>query len=153
MSDASKDDPNHQSRPVFCRGPYVNPLARHARSVDESDVESDDPPGAVLWLRARHLPYGPMSRKEEATPVPPIGSAAAGRWASSLEDRQHLSVDSAIEPPFDVAIVGGGPAGLAASLILGRMRRRVLLLDADDPAHGVSEAVHGLFAHDGTPPL
>ena len=33
------------------------------------------------------------------------------------------------------------------------MRRRVLLLDADDPAHGVSDAVHGLFGHDGTPPL
>src|SRR3954465_3108326 len=54
--------------------------------------------------------------------------------------------------PFDVAIVGGGPAGLAAALVLGRMRRRVLLLDADDPAHGVSEGVHGLFGHDGTPP-
>src|SRR3954452_19511461 len=55
--------------------------------------------------------------------------------------------------PFDVAIDGGGPAGLAAALVLGRMRRRVLLLDADDPAHGVSEAVHGLFGHDGTPPF
>jgi thioredoxin reductase len=54
---------------------------------------------------------------------------------------------------FDVAIVGGGPAGLAAALILGRMRRRVLLLDADDPAHAPSEGVHGLFGHDGTPPL
>ena len=60
---------------------------------------------------------------------------------------------SATHPPFDVAIVGGGPAGLSAALILGRMRRRVLLLDSDDPAHGVSEGVHGLFGHDGTPPL
>jgi thioredoxin reductase len=57
------------------------------------------------------------------------------------------------EDPLDVAIVGGGPAGLAAALILGRMRRRVLLLDADDPAHAPSEGVHGLFGHDGTPPL
>src|SRR5437868_1571380 len=54
--------------------------------------------------------------------------------------------------PFDVAIVGGGPAGLAAALVLGRMRRRVLLLDAGDPAHAVSEGVHGLLAHDGIPP-
>jgi thioredoxin reductase len=60
---------------------------------------------------------------------------------------------SATDQPFDVAIVGGGPAGLAAALVLGRMRRRVLLLDADDPAHGVSEGVHGLFGHDGTPPF
>ena len=55
--------------------------------------------------------------------------------------------------PFEVAIVGGGPAGLAAALVLGRMRRRVLLLDADDPAHAVSEGVYGLFGHDGIAPL
>jgi thioredoxin reductase len=54
--------------------------------------------------------------------------------------------------PHDVAIVGGGPAGLAAALILGRMRRRVVLFDADDPAHAPSEGVHGLFGHDGVPP-
>jgi thioredoxin reductase len=62
-------------------------------------------------------------------------------------------MQSATVSPFDVAIVGGGPAGLAAALVLGRMRRRVLLLDSDDPAHGVSEGVHGLFGHDGTPPF
>jgi thioredoxin reductase len=62
-------------------------------------------------------------------------------------------MEPATGPPFDVVIVGGGPAGLAAALVLGRMRRRVLLLDADDPAHGVSDGVHGLFGHDGTPPL
>jgi thioredoxin reductase len=62
-------------------------------------------------------------------------------------------MQSATTSPFDVAIVGGGPAGLAAALVLGRMRRRVLLLDSDDPAHGVSDSVHGLFGHDGTPPF
>src|SRR5712691_7835792 len=62
-------------------------------------------------------------------------------------------MQSAAGFPFDVAIVGGGPAGLAAALVLGRMRRRVVVFDADDPAHAVSEGVHGLFGHDGIPPL
>jgi thioredoxin reductase len=53
---------------------------------------------------------------------------------------------------YEVAIVGGGPAGLAAALVLGRMRRRVLVLDADEPAHAVSDGVHGFFGHDGIPP-
>jgi len=53
---------------------------------------------------------------------------------------------------YEVAIVGGGPAGLAAALVLGRMRRRVLVLDAGHPAHAVSEGVHGFFGHDGIPP-
>jgi thioredoxin reductase len=62
-------------------------------------------------------------------------------------------MEFATDPPFDVVIVGGGPAGLAAALVLGRMRRQVLLLDSDDPAHGASDSVHGLFGHDGTPPF
>jgi thioredoxin reductase len=73
--------------------------------------------------------------------------------ATRVELPNCYPMESATDPPFDVAIVGGGPAGLAGALILGRMRRRVLLLDADDPAHGVSDGVHGLFGHDGTPPL
>jgi thioredoxin reductase len=54
--------------------------------------------------------------------------------------------------PADVLVVGAGPAGLTAALVLGRMRRHVLVVDADDPAHAVSEAVHGFLGQDGTPP-
>ena len=53
---------------------------------------------------------------------------------------------------WDVIIVGAGPAGLTAALVLGRMRRSVLLVDTDDPAHAVSEGVHNVLGHDGTPP-
>ena len=57
-----------------------------------------------------------------------------------------------IQQPFDVLIVGAGPPGLSAALVLGRMRRRVLILDTDAPAHAVSEEVHGFLSQDGTPP-
>jgi thioredoxin reductase len=54
---------------------------------------------------------------------------------------------------FDVVVVGGGPAGLSAALVLGRMRRRVLLLDTESPANAVSNAMHGFLSRDGTPPV
>jgi thioredoxin reductase len=57
-----------------------------------------------------------------------------------------------MERSYEVVIVGGGPAGLAAALVLGRMQRRVLVLDADEPAHAVSDGVHGFFGRDGIPP-
>ena len=53
---------------------------------------------------------------------------------------------------YDVAIVGGGPAGLQAALTLGRMRRRVVVFDTGDPANAVEHAVSGLLTRDGTPP-
>lgn len=45
-------------------------------------------------------------------------------------------MDPRIMTHYDVIIVGGGPAGLSAALILGRCRRRVLLCDAERPALG-----------------
>lgn len=56
------------------------------------------------------------------------------------------------EKLHDVIVVGGGPAGLTAALILGRMRRRVLLLDTGAPANRISKAMHGFLGQDGVPP-
>jgi len=56
-------------------------------------------------------------------------------------------------PVFDVIIVGGGPAGLSAALVLGRCRRRVLLCDAGRPRNARSAALHGYLTRDCTPPL
>jgi thioredoxin reductase len=53
---------------------------------------------------------------------------------------------------FDVVIAGGGPAGLNAALMLGRVRRRVLLADSGQPRNAASAAVHGFFSRDGDDP-
>ena len=53
----------------------------------------------------------------------------------------------------DVIIVGAGPAGLSAALLLGRIRRRVLVIDSGKPRNAPSAASHGYFTQDGTPPL
>lgn len=49
-------------------------------------------------------------------------------------------------------IVGGGPAGPAAALALGRSRRRTLVLDAGEGRNAPAAAVHNFLTRDGTPP-
>ncbi len=53
---------------------------------------------------------------------------------------------------YDALIVGGGPAGLSAALILGRCRRRVLLCDAREPRNRFARAMHGFLSRDGIDP-
>ncbi|MEU8342697.1 Thioredoxin reductase [Actinomadura meyerae] len=53
---------------------------------------------------------------------------------------------------FDAAIVGGGPAGMAAALALGRVHRPVLLIDEGQGRNATAANVHNFLTRDGTPP-
>jgi thioredoxin reductase len=53
---------------------------------------------------------------------------------------------------FDCAIIGGGPAGLNAALVLGRARRDILLFDNNNPRNAVTHESHGFITRDGVKP-
>src|SRR5919107_298478 len=53
---------------------------------------------------------------------------------------------------FDCAIIGGGPAGLNAALVLGRARRNTILFDNDNPRNAVTRESHGFITRDGIKP-
>lgn len=53
---------------------------------------------------------------------------------------------------YDCAIIGGGPAGLNAALVLGRSRRNVILFDDDHGRNLVTRESHGFLTRDGITP-
>ncbi len=80
-----------------------------------------------------------MAAPQHLEPLPPEGGSHANQQETHPETR-------------DVIIVGAGPAGLSAALILGRCRRSVLVVDSGRPRNGVSHALHGYLTRDGVAP-
>lgn len=53
----------------------------------------------------------------------------------------------------DCAIIGGGPAGLNAALVLARARRTVMVFDDNQPRNAVAQKSHGFLTRDGITPV
>ncbi|MFC7913220.1 NAD(P)/FAD-dependent oxidoreductase [Streptomyces sp. NPDC057386] len=53
---------------------------------------------------------------------------------------------------YEVIVVGGGAAGLSAALVLGRARRRTLVVDAGEPRNAPAAHTQGFLTRDGMPP-
>ncbi len=57
-----------------------------------------------------------------------------------------------MDRPWDCIVIGGGAAGLSAALVLGRARRRTLVVDDGRQSNLAAHGVGGLLGHDGRPP-
>ena len=53
---------------------------------------------------------------------------------------------------YDVAVIGGGAAGLSAALVLARARRAVVVIDAGQPRNAPAAHLQGFLSRDGMPP-
>ncbi|RSL31078.1 NAD(P)/FAD-dependent oxidoreductase [Salibacterium salarium] len=53
---------------------------------------------------------------------------------------------------WDVIVIGGGPAGLNAALVLGRSLRKTVIIDAETPRNNVTLSSHGFLTRDGEKP-
>ncbi len=54
--------------------------------------------------------------------------------------------------PLEVIIIGGGPAGMSAALVLGRSRIKTLVLNTETPRNAITRHSHGFLTQDGIHP-
>lgn len=69
------------------------------------------------------------------------------QWAATSDEDTQVQ-----RRHWDVVIVGAGPAGLSAALVLGRCRRNVLVCDDGAPRNAAARELHAFITRDGTPP-
>ena len=158
-------------------------LALYSTKVEASVVEVETFPELVQQLNLREVPativagtHGfagvtttlalaqfAVDAQQSDAPRPPqvapgsttaIGGAPGAPGAPAAQDdpAPPPTVDPA-EDHVDVAIVGGGPAGLQAALVLVRARKSVAVFDAPSPARNAgSHGVHNFLGIEGLLP-
>ncbi len=83
-----------------------------------------------------------------------LGARAACAQALPLGSLAYAIPEAMNEPKqYDVIIVGGSYAGLAAGMALGRALRRVLIVDSGLPCNRQTPYSHNFITQDGVPPL
>src|SRR5215217_270152 len=70
-----------------------------------------------------------------------------------IEDRMTTNERKRQLEEIDIAILGGGPAGLQAALVLSRTRKKIIVFDDPEPSrNAASHGVHGFLGIDGLLP-
>lgn len=73
-----------------------------------------------------------------------------GMWWAGARAREKAMTKPEL---VDVVVVGGGPAGLEAALMLGRGMKSVVVFDAGPPRNARASGVMGFVTRDGIPPM
>lgn len=69
-----------------------------------------------------------------------------------LADAANVGKVGLMDDEWDCIVVGGGAAGLSAALVLGRARRRTLVVDAGEQSNLAARGIGGLLGQDRRPP-
>jgi thioredoxin reductase len=107
-----------------------------------ADHEHEDLPAAAV--EARPGSDSPRGLREERESMSEVLENDVVANVNGREDGEKIR--------YDAVIVGAGASGLSAALVLGRSRRRVLVLDGGEPRNAPADASHGFFTRDGVHP-
>ncbi len=143
---------------TFTVNPYHSMTRRHLVAEARDDISA---------AMAQALSFV-LAHPEEASVLSELGAVASesdrglkvfrsavGELVGTAARAETEAFPSVRTPKtrFDVVIVGGGAAGLSAALVLGRARRRVVVIDVGSPRNAPAAHMQGFLSRDGMPPL
>lgn len=95
---------------------------------------------------------GALTRRQVLATAASAGVLLGAVAADAMEEERPMAGSSGLYDRYDVVVVGGGPAGLSAALVLGRACLEVLVCDSGQGRNAPAAGVHGFLTQDGTPP-
>lgn len=114
--------------------------AIHAVTTGKSEISFSA--GRGVWIAARPQP---------TISTPPVTPGTREFSEVGTEGHSTLSLPRSFEA--DVAVVGGGVAGLAAAIALARSRRRVVMVDTGEPRNAPAIGAHNVLGQEGVAPV
>ncbi len=94
---------------------------------------------------------GAITRRQALATAASAGVLLGG-VPSNAREEGPMTASNRLYDRYDVVVVGGGPAGLSAALVLGRACLEVLVCDSGKGRNAPAAGVHGFLTQDGTPP-
>ena len=91
-----------------------------------------------------------MTSRSWSAPTP--RAVASPRDVAKLTDVAARVTVAGMDTRWECIVVGGGAAGLSAALVLGRARRRTLVIDAGNQSNRVAHGIGGLLGNDTRAP-
>ncbi|KAJ5872348.1 uncharacterized protein N7529_004701 [Penicillium soppii] len=99
------------------------------------------------------VPQKPLAELSDDIISEPNQDLAVDDTAFNISDYTSVDEWNPTKFDYDVVIVGGGPAGLAASMSLARVARTSLLYDSQEYRNEQTRYMHDVLGQDGQVPL
>jgi hypothetical protein len=100
-------------------------------------------------VSALTVPQKPIAQYPENSVAEQSHDLAGDDAGFNITDYTTLDEWNPAEWDYDVVIVGGGPAGLAASMSLARVARTSLLYDSQEYRNEQTRYMHDVLGQDG----
>ncbi len=146
--------PNHATnwpQVLIDAGFHLSPPTDRELTVSGSNAEGARYLADLLDGHAQHLAEQLSAQDLRAVDVA-VDKLKAGTSPIELSSRRDVLIATRPRERVDVIVIGGGAAGLASAVALGRSLRSVIVVDSGHPRNAPAAGAHNVLGNEGISP-